>query len=55
MHRLLLLLSVLPVDSFNGQKYDVNVMKADLLSALIKEDPASEDERDAIRFTIKRN
>ena len=54
MHRLLLLLSVLPVESFNGQKY-VNVMKADLLSALIKEDPASEDERDAIRFTIKRN
>ena len=26
-----------------------------MLSALIEEDPASEDERDAIRFTIKRN
>ena len=48
-------LSVVPVVSFNGQKYDVNVMKADLLSTLIEEDPASEDERDAIRFTIKRN
>ena len=48
-------LSVIPVVSFNGQKYDVNVMKADLLSILIEEDPASEDERDAIRFTIKRN
>ena len=32
-------LSVVPVVSFNGQKYDVNVMKADLLSTLIEEDP----------------
>ena len=29
-------------------------MKAELLSILIKEDLASEDENDAIRFTIKR-
>ena len=48
-------LYVIPVVSFNGQKYDVNVMKAELLSILIEEDPASEDESDAIRFTTKRN
>ena len=48
-------LSVIPVVSFDGQKYDVNVMKAELLSLLIEEDPASEDESNAIRFTIKRN
>ena len=48
-------LSVIPVVSFNGQKYDVNVMKAELLSTLIEEDPASETESDAITFTIKRN
>ena len=30
-------------------------MKAELLSILIKEDLASEDENDAIRFTIKKN
>ena len=34
-------MSVVPVVSFNGQMYDVNVMKADLLSSLIEEDPAS--------------
>ena len=48
-------LSVIPIVSFNGQKYDVNVMKAELLSILIEEDPASEDESDAIRLTTKRN
>ena len=48
-------LSVIPVVSFNGQKYDVNLMKAELLLILIEEDPASEDESGAIRFVIKRN
>ena len=46
---------MIPVVSFNGQKYDVNVMKAELLSTLIEEDPASETESDATTFTIKRN
>ena len=50
-----LYLSVIPVVSFNGQKYDVNVIGAELLSILIEEDPASEDESDAISFTIRRN
>ena len=48
-------LSVIPIVSFNGQKYDVDVMKAEFLSILIEEDPASEVESDAIRFTIKRS
>ena len=48
-------LPVIPVVRFNGQKYNMNVMKAELLSLFIKEDPASEDESDAITFTIKRN
>ena len=48
-------LSVIPVVSFNGQKHDVNVMKAELLSKPIEEDPASADENDAIRFTVNRN
>ena len=48
-------LSVIPIVSFNGQKYDVDVMKAELLSMLIEEDPASEVESDAISFTIKRS
>ena len=48
-------LSVIPIVSFNGQKYDVSVMRAELLSMLIEEDPASEVESDAIRFTIKRS
>ena len=48
-------LSVIPVVRFNGQKYDVNVMKAELLSILIEEDPSGEDESGAIRFVIKRN
>ena len=47
-------LSVIPFVSFNGQNYDVNVMKAELLSTLIEEDPASETESDAITFTIKK-
>ena len=44
---------VIPVVSFNGQKYAVNVIKAELLSMFIEEDPASADESDAITFTIK--
>ena len=48
-------LPVIPVVSSNGQKYDMNVMKAELLLMFIEEDPASEDESDAITFTIKRN
>ena len=48
-------LSVIPVVSFSSQNYGVNVMKAELLSTLIEEDPASEDESDTIRFTIKKN
>ena len=46
---------MIPVVSFNGQKYDVNVIEAELLSILIEENPVSEDERDEIEFTIKRN
>ena len=34
---------------------NVNVMKAELLSILIDEDPASEVESDAMKFTMKRN
>ena len=50
-----LYLSVIPIVSFNRQKYNVDVKKAELLSMLIKEDPASEVASDAIRFTIKRS
>ena len=45
----------MPVINFNGQKYDVNDTKAGLLSMLIEKYPTSEDESDAIRFTINRN
>ena len=41
--------------SFNGQKYDVNVLKDELLWILIEEDPASEVGSKVIRFTIKSN
>ena len=47
-------LSVIPVVSFNGQKYDINVMKADLIQSLMEADPASEQDGQKIRFTIKR-
>ena len=47
-------LSVIPVVSFNGQKYDVNVMKGELITALMDEDPAHEADEKKIKFTIKR-
>ena len=47
-------LSVVPVVSFNGQKYDINVMKDVLIEQLMELDPASEEPGEGIRFTIKR-
>lgn len=47
-------LKTIPVVSFNGQRYDLQILKSDLVSELLRQDPC-EDESQGMRFVIKKN